>query len=133
MVEKCKALIDDYKRRRIVLTVPSIVLAEYLTDFTLDKQKQQQAIIGRHFHIGPFDAKAAAIAAELYSKHLINQVRDDSGVPKRCLKADFKIIATAVAQGAARIYSDDQHFTKFAQGRILVDKVPELKPWKSVV
>ena len=127
LVARCTDLIADYKQRCIAITVPSVVMAEYLADSSPEKQKEQQAIIGSNFHVSPFDAKAAAIAAELHSKRLMNEIRAESDIPRQCLKADVQIIATAIAHDATHIYSDDGHFTKLAQGKILVLGVPKVR------
>jgi predicted nucleic acid-binding protein len=108
--------------------VPSIVMAEYLADFAPEKQKAQQAIIGRNFFVAPFDAKAATIAGELHSKRLMKELRARSDIPRQCLKADVQIIATAIAHGAVRIYTDDGNFRKLAQGRIIVEDIPLVRP-----
>lgn len=49
------------------------------------------------------------------------------GVPGQCLKADYKILATAIAHGASRIYVDDNHFSSIAsRGEIIIDPIPRL-------
>jgi predicted nucleic acid-binding protein len=126
MVSRCVALIESLKGKRSVIMIPSIVVAEYLADFPLERQAEQRQIFGHHFFIAPFDARAATIAGEIYSKTTIHQAQSDTGICRQCLKADLKIIATAIAHGAARIYTNDKHFTKLACGRIIVEGIPLL-------
>jgi len=126
MVSRSIALLASLKRKHSVIMVPSIVAAEYLIDFPLDRQEAQIQVLGRNFFIAPFDAKAAAIAAEIYSKKIMQQAQCDTNLGRQCLKADLKIIATAIAHGAAHIYTNDRHFNSIASGRIIVEDIPSL-------
>jgi predicted nucleic acid-binding protein len=124
LVERCATLLADCKSSQIPIMVPSIVVAQYLMGHTGEQQDRERGIIGSHFFVAPFDAKAAAVAAQLYDKNLLKQVRDDTKIGRQCLMADFKILATAIAHGATTFYSDDPHMSKFADGKILVKGIP---------
>jgi predicted nucleic acid-binding protein len=124
LVERCARLLEDYKSTQIPIMVPSIVVAEYLIGHTLDQQSKERGIIGSNFFVAPFDAKAAAIAAQLYDASLLRQARRDTEIGRQCLQADFKILATAIAHGATVFYTDDPHMTAFAAGKILVKEIP---------
>jgi len=104
--------------------IPSIVLAEFLTGQDPVSQRSVKEIIGKAFFIAPFDAKAAVIAAELFDKQEFDAAKQESEVGRQCLKADYKILATAIAHGASAIYANDQHFIKFADGKIVVRDIP---------
>jgi predicted nucleic acid-binding protein len=128
MVERCAALIAELHELRQTILVPSIVLAEYLIGHTSEQQDQELDIVGRNFFVGAFDTRAAKIAAELYDARMFKQIVKDDNVPRQCLKADYKIIATAIRHGASVIYVDDQHFAKIANNKITVRPVPALRP-----
>lgn len=127
MVPRCVDLIRSLKERRVPIMFPSVAVAEYLAGFSAAEQKIQQAIISEHFFVAPFDMRAAAVAGELFDKRLMKTVRQETDIPRQCLKADLKIIATAIAHGATSIHADDKHFTSMACGRILVKEVPPVR------
>ena len=68
MVERCVALIESLSKNRARIMLPSVVVAEYLTDFPFEQQEAQYRVLERHFFIAPFDAAGAAIAAQIYSR-----------------------------------------------------------------
>jgi predicted nucleic acid-binding protein len=124
LVERCAQLLADYKSGQIPIMVPSIVVAQYLMGHSLEQQTRERSIIGSHFFVAPFDARAAAVAAQLYDANLLKQVRQETQIGRQCLMADFKIIATAIAHGATALYSDDPHMSKFSGGKLLVKEIP---------
>ncbi|NOY42802.1 MAG: type II toxin-antitoxin system VapC family toxin [Planctomycetes bacterium] len=124
LIDRCVQLIRDHKARHIEIMIPSIVLAEFLTGQDPVSQRSVKEIIGKAFFIAPFDAKAAVIAAELFDKQEFDAAKQESEVGRQCLKADYKILATAIAHGASAIYANDQHFIKFADGKIVVRDIP---------
>ena len=97
LVERCVDLIKHLKEQRTTIMVPSVAVAEYLAGFSAENQKIQQDIIGEHFFVAPFDMKAAAIAGELFDKQRMKAIREDTDLPRQCLKADLHIVATAIA------------------------------------
>jgi predicted nucleic acid-binding protein len=129
MVERCAALFQDLSEQRAKVMVPSIVLAEFLQGQDIESQRQLRAIIGKRFFVAPFDAQAAGIAAELYATSNYKQIQADcNNVYAASLKADYKVVATAIAHGATKLYADDTQISAIAHGRILVVAVPELRP-----
>ncbi len=124
MVSRARDLIADHKERRIPVMVPSIVLAEYLSDFDSASQEKQRIAVAQSYFVAPFDNEAAWIAGELYDKEKVRVIRE-GGTPKQCIHADLKIIATAIAHGATAIYTDNtKDFKNLARGRILVHEIP---------
>jgi len=91
-------------------------------------QTQQRRIFGRHFFVAPFDARAATIAGRLYSKKKMQEAQSGGQGCRQCVKADLKIIATAIAHHAGRIYTDDKQFRSLACGEIIVEDIPPLPP-----
>lgn len=126
MVERCSRLIADLQARNITIAVPSVVLAEYLMGHSSVDQKREYLIIGQSFFVPPFDVAAAAICAELYDKETFDAIVSQ-GVPRQCLKTDYKVIATAIAARASRIYTDNvAQFRRIAGNRIMVSEVPAI-------
>ncbi len=128
MAERCVALIESLTSNHSRVMLPSVVVAEYLTDFPLEQQEAQRRILERNFFIAPFDTSAASIAAQIYCKKVMDQVKDQQQIGRQCIKADYKIIATAIAHKATRIYTNDGHFRSLAVGRIIVEDIPPLPP-----
>ena len=128
MVPRCIALLEMLKQQRHIIMVPSIVVAEYLADFPPERQEEQRRIIGKNFFVAPFDAAAATVAGAIYSKAKMKSARAKTPACRQCVHADLKIIATAIAHGAKRLYTDNTpHFVTLAVGKILVDDIPPLE------
>lgn len=125
-IARAVSLVEDLTTQGIAIMIPSIVLAEYLVFYDPAEQPAQSSMLRKNFFVAPFDPVAAEIAAELYSQRLIAQAREETGQSKHALKADVKIIATAIAHRANCIYSHDGQFESFARGRIAVCGLPEL-------
>jgi predicted nucleic acid-binding protein len=128
LIARSVARFNDLKGRGITIMIPSIVVAEYLPAYPVEDHPAQLAILRKNFFIAPFDAAAAVVAAGIQCKRLLAETHDATSMGKHCLKADVKIIATAIAHGATMIYSHDKHFNSFGRGRILVSDVPDLPP-----
>ena len=127
IVDRCIALLDMLKSKHSVIMVPSIVVAEYLADFPPDKQEEQRRIFGRHFFVALFDAGAAAIVGQIYSKKNMQEAQSTGNACRQCVKADLNIIATTITHHASRIYTDNtKHFKILACGRIIVEGIPPL-------
>jgi predicted nucleic acid-binding protein len=126
MIDRCKWLIRDHQQRKIPIMVPSVALAEYLSDFTEAEQMAQREIIGRSYYIASFDSAAAWQAALLFDRERIRAIKSN-GTPKQCVHADLKIIATAISQGAIELYTDNvKDFRSLAHGSLTVKDIPEI-------
>lgn len=126
MVDRCDWLLQNLKSRRITIMVPSLVLAEYLVNFSAEEQVAQREVISKNFFIAPFDALAASITAELFDKKLMESIQQGSQLTRQAVKSDLKIIATTIAHKAVRFYTDDNHFVSLANGKIIVSSIPEI-------
>lgn len=126
LTERSQALFSDLRARKITVMVPSVVLAEYLRGQGSDKQSRAREVFGRNYFIAPFDARAAMIAAELWDASNPHAIKEEHEVEGPSMRADYKIVATAIAHGATRIYANDGQFKAIAGGKILVDDVPLL-------
>jgi predicted nucleic acid-binding protein len=126
LVERCTKLIKRHQDDGDSIVVPSIVAAEYLIGCSATTREAQRTQLFENFFIAPFDSRAAEIAADLYDRQLLANVTKETGAHRQCLKADFKVIATAIAHSAGSIYTSDKHMSAFANGRIQVLPVPSL-------
>jgi hypothetical protein len=95
--------------------------------FHPDDQPEQFRILRENFVVFPFDLRASAIAAELlYNKELIKALQGEYSCSRQVIKTDMMIIAASVASGCRVLYSHEyKKFSKAAQGKILVEDVPE--------
>ena len=123
---RCK---DDGKR----IYVPAQSLAELLVGYSAAQRRQTLATLPKSFLIAPFDAKAAAIAAELqHNWDHLKQVGSEYGITRQQIKADINVLASAIAAGASYLYSEDGQMKSFAQGKIIVCGLPEMDDQKSL-
>ncbi len=122
--DRCAKLI---KTLSSPVMIPSVALGEYLIGCDPDDRNSQLAEIEKNYYIPPFDTKAAAIAAELWDKNVIDEIREQAKIGKQAIKADIQILATAIAQGAASLYVDDKHFAKFSQHSVIIKPIPTLE------
>ena len=100
-----RALLHTKEKDGIVL--PTVALSEILVPVPAEQRGTLVAAISGRFVCASFDLPAAAIAADLWSKHkgLPNDSQYDS---RHVLKADTMIVATAKAAGATDFYSCDK-------------------------
>jgi len=103
----------------IDIMVPSVVVAEILC--ALEP--------GLHI-VPPFDTQAALHFAEMWRNK--KQLKDESGISRAEMKADYMITATAIARGAKCIYSQDAGLKKFAQDYIDVRPLPSIERQMSI-
>jgi predicted nucleic acid-binding protein len=126
LVERCVRLIEWVESDGGSIIVPSIAAAEYLIGCSPESRELQRKELFENFFVAPFDGRAAAIAADLYDRNLVAIARKGANAPRQSLKADFNVIATAIAHGASCIYAGDNHMEAFACGRIPVKTAPEM-------
>jgi predicted nucleic acid-binding protein len=117
------ALLASLDQQETIL-IPAPVLTEFLYKYTPDKRGAVLAELGTWAVIQAFDAKAAAIAANLNPPPAAER-----NEPRQCVKTDVFIIATAIAHGASCIYTDNiKDFRAIAQNLIDVRTLPEYQP-----
>lgn len=80
------------------------------------------------YHLPPFDFQAASHYARLFKISIkgLKKERHEHQLTTRDIKADLMIVASALAQGATCIYSNDQGLMKVAGNAIKVEKLPSL-------
>jgi predicted nucleic acid-binding protein len=129
-VDKAKYLISICERDKIEIIVPSVVVAEILCAIDPSLHNAFSELMHRRFIVPPFDTQAALHFAEMWRSK--KQIKDDSGIKRAEMKADFMIAATAMARGAKCIYSEDLGLKKFAQDYIDIKPLPSIERQMSI-
>lgn len=80
-----------------------------------ERSRSIQDIVGQAFFIAPFDTQAADIAAQLFDKRVSDSIRQGNVVTRDALKDDYKILATAICQGATYLYTHDPWIAQIEQ------------------
>jgi predicted nucleic acid-binding protein len=121
-IEKAKYLIESCEKEQIKIMIPSVVVAEVLCALEPSLHNSFNQLITRKFMVMPFDTQAALYFAKLWREK--KQIKDTIEISRSEMKADFMIVATALARGADCIYSEDKGLRKFAQDYIKVKPLP---------
>jgi len=109
-------LLDDAANDHERIMVPSLVLSEFLVEYTPDERVEVLAQARLRFFIADFNFRAAAIAATLYAdKEARNAARDVHGSTKQCIKVDISILATAEAHRPTVFYAEDGPLLELAK------------------
>lgn len=127
MIGKAVRYFEHLDTNKDTILVPTIVLSEFLVHIP---KKSTGAVLGalqRRFMIAPFDAPAAAIAADIWREKLdtVRAMKQD-GVIHATIKADVHILATALARNASCIVTYDSWLVKLAEGRLSASEMPKL-------
>jgi predicted nucleic acid-binding protein len=129
-IEKAKYLISMCDKDGIKIMIPSVVVAEVLCALEPRLHSAVSELMHRRFIVPPFDTQAALHFAEMWRNK--KNIKDESGISRAEMKADFMITATALARGANCIYSEDSGLKKFAQGYIDVKSLPNVENQMSI-
>jgi predicted nucleic acid-binding protein len=135
MIERAERFLTWLAGEKETIVVPSVVLGEFLSG--VPKSEHAGALSAFHdvFAVAPFDAAAAAIAANLWLDYKARQPTQDAasaGPGRHVIKADCQIVATAIASQASVLYSDDPDMAALANGRLRVEAIPSI-PAQSVL
>ncbi len=123
-VAQAQALLSSLDQQQETILIPAPVLTEFLYKYPPEKRGAILAELGTWAMIQAFDAKAAAIAANLNPPPAAER-----NEPRQCVKTDVFIVATAIAHGASCIYTDNiKDFRAIAQNSIDVRALPEYQP-----
>ena len=121
-------LFQHLERDKAQILIPSIVIAEFV--IPLNSRKEREEVIARmrdRFIIAPFDAKDAALAAELWREGKKDREMKKQGA-RVWLKADALIIATACGHGAQIFYTDDDDCFNMASKVMTTKRLPNIPP-----
>lgn len=129
MIERAEFFIEECRRTKTIIMIPSVVLAEFLAGYSAIDRPEIEKRVAANFFIAPFDAPAAAIAADIWSKKAERQrVQAALGTTRETIKADIQIVATAIAHKARRLLSEDGGVQAFSIGRIICEPLPVPPP-----
>jgi predicted nucleic acid-binding protein len=104
--------------------VPSVVVGEYLMGFPSEERPLQLETLSRYFFLPAFDARCAALAAELSDVGRPSPSEPGSRV---VFRADIQIVATAIVNTATQIVTSNvQEYRRIAGNRISVIEVPQV-------
>jgi predicted nucleic acid-binding protein len=101
-----RALFDAIRKSHAPMLLPAIVVAEYLVKFDVVDHPKQLAVLGQLGVVMPFDAKCASIAARIMQRK-VGWKGEQGREVKRTIDADVKVLATAIAHGAHRLFTRD--------------------------
>lgn len=124
MIARTRLYIQSLRESREKIMVPAPALAEYLQGLSPNQAKEQQAEMEALFFVPAFDVRAANIAADL-ARARWKSVKQGSAEQRQCLKTDFLVVATAIANRASVIITDNEaDFNGIASGKVKVSNVP---------
>lgn len=113
----------EEQKCRVIL--PTVIVAELLVTVPPEDQTEAMKRFRSDWRVVEFDLPAAQQFAVMRQSQLIkNRLThlldpNNPGATREALKADVMIIATAIAQRAQIIYSNDRHLRSLAEGYIL--------------
>jgi predicted nucleic acid-binding protein len=127
-VRHAKNLFALLNKEEAQIIIPSVVVVEFIIPFKNQKKREEViAQMRQRFIIAPFDARGAALAAELWW-HGRNKRQMRKHGARVCLKADALIIATAKAHGAHVFYTDDDDCFTMASKVMEAKRLPDIPP-----
>ena len=123
MIDRTRRWLAQLARDNEQLMVPSVAVGEYLQGFPAEEQAAQLEVLSGVFFVAAYDARCAALAADL--QRIGPAARNEPGV-RVAFRADVQIIATAICHGASQIATGNiEEFRRIARDRIQVIDVPE--------
>ncbi|MBY3416761.1 type II toxin-antitoxin system VapC family toxin [Rhizobium laguerreae] len=124
--ERVEYLISTLQRDKAKIIIPTPSLAESLV-MAREGAPERLAIIKRskHFRISAFDERAAVEFAAIQDGRRRNGTKSEAPTRAKA-KFDDQIVAIAVVEGAAVIYSDDDHIKKLAGAQFEVLGIEDL-------
>lgn len=125
MIERTVNFLHWLENERQKIIVPAPVLGEFLMNIPQDQHDRITEEIQSRFMVLPYDAAAAAMFARIW------QINKNNGMPsgessREKMKIDSEIVAIAVINKAAIMYSEDPGLQKFANGFIETRDIPKL-------
>ncbi len=119
-------LFKELDRDEAQIIIPSVVLCEYLTQVPNgDERDRTAAALSDRFHIAPFDARDAVLAAELWHDGKASRKMAQPGA-RACLRSDTFIVATAVTHGAREFYTEDEDCRSMASRHLNAKRLPRI-------
>lgn len=128
MIPRAAKFFKSCQENKTQLFLPAQSLAEFLVGYSSEQRRLTLEALQKSFVIKPFDARAAAIAADLQrSWNDLKNVMAEYGLTKQQIKSDINVIATSIAAGASHLYSEDEQMTSLAQGKLPIARLPMIQ------
>lgn len=126
MIERTRAFLQQLDQTGTRVIIPTIVIGEFLLAHPVEEHYKVTALFQQHFMVVPYDLRAAKLFADLWrqEQQRLSEMRSQFGSTRVALIADLMIAATAMAAGAACIYSEDQRMRNFVSRAIDVLPIP---------
>ena len=129
-IEEAKNFFKLAASKEWLFLLPTPMLAEILSPVPKEERQSILSLIDKRFIIAPFDVPAANKCAELlyksYTDKEIVEYRVNNAVPKQKMKYDCMIAAICIVRKIGEIYTDDGDIEKFADGQLVVKKLPKI-------
>lgn len=126
--QEAVALINQLRKDHAILCLAAPALVEILSGFeSADEQNFVLKGLQKHFHLYSFDVASARISTDLLLEDDVfrSMTRENKNMRDH-IRTDSFIIATAISNNAACIYSRDNDFEKLAHGRVLIKKPSDI-------
>lgn len=129
-IEKAMHFFKKVDEEQHQILIPTIVIAEILAPEPREKHSMYMEVINDNFMIGEFNTMCAIRYAHILHDKFddLKKFAHDNGIRREKMKADFMVLATALAYGADTLYTNDKGLTKFANPYIHVSDLPNLPP-----
>lgn len=124
LMARSRLLFHMHRKEMIIL--PAIAMSELLFPVSPDRRNQLAVELQQRFVCPPFDARAAAIAADLWAKY--KNFPESDKYTRNVARVDALIIASAVAGGATKFYTHDANCRKIASLAISALDLPTRDP-----
>jgi len=119
--QRANALLQRCQAQSIPIMLSSLVVAEMLAGMEEGSEAEFLRRVQRRFVSPNFDSLSAIQFARLWRSYR-DRVRElqQEGLTRNRIRGDWFIVASALAQRASCIYSEDPHLHRCAQGLIEV-------------
>jgi len=136
MVSKAQRFLKQLESQKIIVLVPSIVVAEILMPVPPELHAMVINLLDRSFVIPPFDLQASTNFAKIWQNRqhqgIVEELQRNHQAKREELKADCMIVAIAITRGSECIYSYDNKLKLFAKGYIEVREIPIILEQKTL-
>ena len=131
LIPLAKKIVDYFDLHKIEIIVPSLVVAELLSDIENDEVRDTLAdVISNNFNIIHYDVLCAKEFASLrvkMDKDLIKEHRVENSITQSRLKNDYNICASAIAKKCdAIITNNKKDFVKYSAGKIPIYTIEDM-------
>lgn len=132
LIDRATYFIDWLDQQSVSIILPSFVVGELLVTVPEREHPRVLNLLDEDWMIVDYDLRAAQQFAVMRYNQALKQIMNDirQGNPyatRRQLIADIMIIATAIVNGASKIYSHDSDFINLASGYIIAENFMDME------